>query len=45
MGEYLLPYEAVRTAADPRAVIATFLAQTYAAGARLGGWDAALIPS
>lgn len=43
-GEFLLPYEAVRTAADPRATLLDFLETTYRAGAELGGWDPALAP-
>lgn len=39
LGEFLLPYEAVRTAADPDAVLSAFLETTYAAAADLGGWD------
>lgn len=42
MGEWLLPYEAVRTSADPAAALATFLETTYRAAADLGGWDASL---
>jgi len=36
--EFLLPYDTVRTAADPAASVADFLASTYAAAAGLGGW-------
>jgi len=39
MGEFLLPYEDVRTAPDPRGALLDWLARTYEAGARLGGWD------
>jgi len=39
MGEFLLSYEAVRTAADPDDALAQFIDSTYDAGARLGGWD------
>jgi hypothetical protein len=39
LGEFLLPYEAVRTADDPRAVLLDFLQTTYAAAADLGKWD------
>jgi hypothetical protein len=35
----LLPYEAVRTAADPRAALLDFLESTYEAGAGAAGWD------
>jgi len=37
-GEFFLPYDAVRTAANPRAVLRTFMDRTYEAGARLAGW-------
>jgi hypothetical protein len=39
MGEFLLPYEAVRTAADPEQAILDFMASTYEHGAALDGWD------
>lgn len=35
----LLRYEAVRVAADPRAVLLAFLETAYQAGARASGWD------
>jgi uncharacterized protein DUF5996 len=35
----LLRYEAVRTAADPRATLLAFLESAYQAGARAAGWD------
>jgi len=38
-GEFLLPYDAVRTSADPDAAVLAFFHSTYAAGADLGGWD------
>ncbi|MBK4738056.1 DUF5996 family protein [Noviherbaspirillum pedocola] len=37
--EFLLPYEAVRTAPDPDALLLDFLESTYAAAAALGDWD------
>lgn len=40
-GQYLLPYEAVRTAADPDATLLGFLQRTYEAGAIHGQWDRA----
>lgn len=43
LGEFLLPYEAVRTAADPDAVLSAFLETTYEAAADLGGWDRAAL--
>jgi Family of unknown function (DUF5996) len=39
LGEFLLPYEAVRRAPDPAGAILDFARSTYDAGARLGGWD------
>ncbi len=37
--EFILPYEAVRTSADPDATLLDFLQSTYEAAATLGGWD------
>lgn len=37
--EFVLPYDAVRTAADPDATLLAFLQSTYEAAADLGGWD------
>jgi hypothetical protein len=42
MGEWLLPYDAVRTAADPEATLLRFLETTYRAAADLGHWDRGL---
>jgi hypothetical protein len=39
LGEYLLPYEAVRTSADPEGDLMRFLRTTYEAAAVAGGWD------
>ncbi len=39
MGEWILPYEAVRSAADPDAAVLAFLEGTYAAAANAGAWD------
>lgn len=39
MGEFILPYEAVRTADDPDAALMAFLQSTYEAAADLAGWD------
>jgi hypothetical protein len=39
MREFLLPYDAVRTADDPEAALMAFLQSTYAASADLAGWD------
>lgn len=41
LGEFLLPYETVRQAADPDAALLAFLQSTYEAAADLGGWDRA----
>jgi hypothetical protein len=42
-GQFLLPYEAVRTAADPDATLLAFLQDTYEAAADLAGWDRAAL--
>ena len=39
LGEFILPYEAVRTAEDPEAAIRAFVESTYEHGATLAGWD------
>jgi hypothetical protein len=39
--EFLLPYEAVRTAQDPEATLLAFLQSTYQAAAVTAGWDRA----
>lgn len=39
LGEFLLPYEAVRTSADPEGDLMRFLQSTYEAAADLAGWD------
>lgn len=39
LGEFLLPYDAVRRAADPDAMLMAFLDSTYRAAAETGGWD------
>ena len=39
LGEFVLPYDAVRTAEDPDAVLLSFLQSTYEAAADLAGWD------
>ena len=44
-GEFFLPYEAVRTAADPDAMLLDFFQSTYDAGAKLANWDASLLRS
>ncbi|MFD6988052.1 DUF5996 family protein [Streptomyces sp. NPDC059943] len=40
-GQFLLPYEAVRTADDPDRALAGFLRSTYVAAADGAGWDRA----
>ncbi|HUG39565.1 MAG TPA: DUF5996 family protein [Longimicrobiales bacterium] len=39
LGEFVLPYESVRSSPDPDAAVLEFLEATYAAAARTGGWD------
>ena len=39
LGEFLLPYDAMRTARDPDAALMAFLQSTYAAAADLAKWD------
>ena len=39
MKEWILPYEAVRTAGDPDDMLREFLESTYIAAATLGRWD------
>jgi hypothetical protein len=39
LGEFLTPYEAVRTSADPDATLLAFLQTTYEAAANLAHWD------
>jgi hypothetical protein len=41
LGEYLLPYDEVRGAADPEAFLLSFLQSTYEAAAVAGHWDRA----
>ena len=43
LGEFILPYDAVRTAAEPRQVLINFLQTTYDAAADLGKWDRAAL--
>jgi len=43
LGEFILPYEAVRRAAEPDARLLAFLDSTYAAAADLGQWDRAAL--
>ena len=39
LGEFLLPYDAVRRAPDPGGAVLEFAGSTYEAAARLAGWD------
>ena len=41
LGEFILPYEAVRSAADPHDAIRRFVDSTYEQAANLAGWDRA----
>ncbi len=41
--EWILPWDAVRTADDPDAAVADFLQSTYEAAATLGHWDRAAL--
>jgi hypothetical protein len=43
LGEFLLPYEAVRAAADPDAALLAFLQSTYEAAAQSADWDRATL--
>ena len=43
MGEFILPYDAVREAADPDQTLLAFLESTYAAAANLANWDQAAL--
>jgi hypothetical protein len=39
LGQFILPYDAVRQARDPDALLLGFLQETYEAAAELGKWD------
>jgi hypothetical protein len=39
MGEWMLPYESVRTSGDPRDTLLSFLRSAYAVAGSHGGWD------
>jgi hypothetical protein len=39
LNEFILPYEAVRTATSPDAAISAFVDSTYRHAATLAGWD------
>jgi Family of unknown function (DUF5996) len=43
LGEFILPYDAVRTAPDPEGALMEFLQSTYQAAADLGHWDRAAL--
>jgi hypothetical protein len=43
LGEFLLPYAAVRTASNPDAMLLAFFQSTYDAAAELGRWDRAAL--
>ena len=45
LGEFILPYDAVRTAADPDRKLLDFLQSTYVAAADLAKWDRAALES
>jgi hypothetical protein len=39
LGQFILPYDAVRQASDPDRLLLDFLQETYAAAADLAKWD------
>ncbi len=43
LGEFVLPYDTVRTAKNPDALLLDFLSTTYAAAADAGRWDRAAL--
>ena len=43
LGEFILPYDVVRAASDPDALLLDFLATSYAAAADCGKWDRAAL--
>jgi len=43
IGEFLLPYNAVRNSADPKSMLLDFLQTTYEAAANFGKWDRAAL--
>lgn len=43
IGEFLLPYDDVRSASSPRGALLQFCESVYAAGAKLAGWDESLL--
>ncbi len=43
LGEFVLPWDAVRAARDPAGAVRAFCESVYGAGATLGGWDRAAL--
>ena len=43
LAEFILPYDAIRTSADPSEPLLAFLASTYGAAADLAGWERAAL--
>ena len=43
LGEFILPYEAVRSARDPDHALREFIESTYSGAASLAGWDRPLL--
>jgi hypothetical protein len=43
LGEFLLPYDVVRSSPDPQATLLAFLSSTYDAAASASGWDRAAL--
>ena len=43
LGEFILPYEAVRTAVDPDRALLDFIDSTYTGAATLAEWDRAVL--
>jgi hypothetical protein len=43
LGEFILPYDAVRAAPDPDAALLAFLQSTYEAAAEAGDWNRAAL--
>ena len=43
VGQFILPYDCVREARDPDALLLGFLQETYAAAANLAKWDRAAL--
>ncbi len=43
LGEFILPYDTMRAAADPDALLLEFLSSTYAAAADAANWDRAAL--